>query len=117
METKNYPMVASSYKLLEKIGAGSSNNEVWRAEIIEGPHQGDQVGIKILDLEEFKQENMESIRVISFGFVCFYIQFNVDFKQKEVQILNLCKHNNIVPYYCSFVEKTKLWLVMKILAG
>lgn len=31
--------------------------------------------------------------------------------------MNRSRHDNIVPYYCSFVEKTKLWLVMKMLAG
>ena len=31
--------------------------------------------------------------------------------------MNRSRHDHIVPYYCSFVEKTKLWLVMRMLAG
>lgn len=63
METKVYPPTASSFKLLEKIGSGSSTNEAWRAEVVDGNHIGDEVCVKIIDLEEYKQENMESIRV------------------------------------------------------
>jgi serine/threonine-protein kinase OSR1/STK39 len=96
MEDTPYPNTAEGYVLVELIGKGMFNNEVWRATV--PSRNNDEVAIKIIDLEEYSQDNLESIR-------------------KEVQIMNRSRHDHIVPYYCSFVEKTKLWLVMRMLAG
>lgn len=60
-----YPTNASCFKLLEMIGSGTSTNEAWRASVVDGVHDGDEVCVKVLDLEEYKQENMESIRVFT----------------------------------------------------
>lgn len=61
MEEIPYPNTAEGYKLEELIGKGMFNNEVYRATI--PAHNNEQVAIKIIDLEEYSQENLESIRV------------------------------------------------------
>lgn len=61
-------------------------------------HKEEHVAIKIIDLENFQDENMVDIR-------------------KEIAIMSQCQHKNIVEYYVSFMDDTDLWLVMPLLSG
>ena len=64
MEDTPYPNTAEGYVLVELIGKGMFNNEVWRATV--PSRNNDEVAIKIIDLEEYSQDNLESIRVRSY---------------------------------------------------
>ena len=52
---------ASAYKLMKPIGMGSFGL-VWKADVIEGPHRGQHVAIKCVDLEQFEDNNIDEIR-------------------------------------------------------
>jgi hypothetical protein len=61
MEDVAYPNSAEGYTLVELIGKGMFNNEVWRATV--ASRNNEEVAVKIIDLEEYSQDNLESIRV------------------------------------------------------
>ena len=61
MEEPTYPNSADGYTLVELIGKGMFNNEVWRATV--PSRNNEEVAVKIIDLEEYSQDNLESIRV------------------------------------------------------
>jgi len=90
---KAYPNTAEAYQLIEPIGQGESA-VVYRAwcESLQ-----EQVAIKIVDLELF-QTSLEEI-------------------SKEIQVMSLSQHPNVVPYCTSFVCGHDLWVVMPLLAG
>ena len=52
---------AAAYKLVKPIGIGSFGL-VWKADVIDGPHRGQSVAIKCVDLEQFEDKNMDEIR-------------------------------------------------------
>ena len=62
-ETQQWPAKASGYKLVGPIGQGSFGL-VWKATCTqtESPHCGEEVAIKIVDLEHFQDGNMDDIR-------------------------------------------------------
>eukprot|EP00871_Galdieria_phlegrea_P000954 jgi/Galph1/185/GphlegSOOS_G4976.1 len=94
VETRNtYPNKADGYQLIEPIGQGESA-VVYRAWC--GSLQ-EEVAIKIVDLELF-QTALEEI-------------------SKEIQVMSLSSHPNVVPYCTSFVCGHDLWVVMPLLAG
>ena len=66
------------------------------AYVLEGPHNDDHIAIKIIDLERFPDHNLENIL-------------------KEVQIMRLSSHPNILNYYVCFISHTKLWMVMPLM--
>ncbi|KAF0992482.1 hypothetical protein HZS_5373, partial [Henneguya salminicola] len=59
-----------------------------------------------------KKEHV-SIKVIDFE------QTNclIEEVKKEIQAMHLCCHENVVPYYASFVTGAELWIVMKLMDG
>jgi len=69
---------------------------VHSAFVIEGPHSDEKVAIKIIELEHFQDNNLEEIR-------------------KEIQIMKLSSHQNILNYYACFISETQLWMVMPIM--
>lgn len=62
------------------------------------PHQGQDVAIKIVDLEHFQDGNMDDIR-------------------KEINIMSSCRHKNVISYFVSFIDDSDLWLVMPLLGA
>lgn len=63
---------------------------------MEGPHSEEKVAIKIIELEHFQDKNLEEIR-------------------KEIQIMKLSSHQNILNYYACFISETQLWMIMPIM--
>ena len=63
---------------------------------MEGPHTQEKVAIKIIELEHFQDKNLEEIR-------------------KEIQIMKLSSHPNIIHYHVCFISETKLWMVMPLM--
>ena len=96
---QQWPAKASGYKLDGPIGQGSFGL-VWKSFCIdkESPHFGQEVAIKIVDLEHFQDGNMDDIR-------------------KEINIMSSFRHNNVVSYYVSFIDDSDLWLVMPLLGA
>ena len=64
--------------------------------MLEGRHSQEQVAIKIIELEQFPDHNLEEIR-------------------KEIQIMRLSSHPNILNYHVCFVFRTQLWMVMPLM--
>ncbi|CAL6326881.1 unnamed protein product [Bathycoccus prasinos] len=90
-----YPTSAKEYQITDEIGRGVSG-VVWKATI--PSKQNEQVAIKVLDLEDQDQNYLEEIR-------------------REAQTMSMLSHPNLVRYYCSFIEKSSLWVVMPYLEG
>ncbi|KAG8643834.1 serine/threonine-protein kinase BLUS1 isoform X10 [Manihot esculenta] len=93
MEKKKYPIGPEFYILNEEVGQGVSA-AVHRALCI--PFD-EIVAIKILDFE----------------------RYNCDLNNisREVQIMILIEHPNVVKSHCSFVNDHNLWVVMPFMAG
>ena len=90
-----YPTSAKEYRITDEIGRGVSG-VVWKAII--PSKQNEHVAIKVLDLEDQDQNYLEEIR-------------------REAQTMSMLSHPNLVRYYCSFIEKSSLWVVMPYLEG
>jgi serine/threonine protein kinase len=71
---------------------------VWKADVLEGPHRGHNVAVKIVDLEQFEDNSIDDMR-------------------KEIAVMSTCKHKNVVSCLVSFIEGTDLWLLMPILSA
>lgn len=90
-----WPSQANAYSLDKVIGSGSFGL-VWEASCLEGHHSDTVVAIKILDLETFKNTSIQLIR-------------------KEIAVMSMSKHKNIVAEYISFVDYQYLWIVMPLI--
>ena len=90
-----YPTSAKEYQITDEIGRGVSG-VVWKA--TRPSKQNEHVAIKVLDLEDQDQNYLEEIR-------------------REAQTMSMLSHPNLVRYYCSFIEKSSLWVVMPYLEG
>jgi serine/threonine-protein kinase OSR1/STK39 len=91
----NWPSSSSAYSLDLVIGSGSFGL-VWESTCTSGHHVGSKVAIKILDLETFPNNSINLIR-------------------KEISIMSMSKHKNIVAEYISFVDLQYLWIVMPVI--
>lgn len=90
-----WPCSEVGYDLDWPIGRGAFGL-VWKATVKEGQHQGEEVAIKIINLESHSTENSEEIR-------------------KEISIMNQSDHPNIISYYKSFCVQSEVWLVMQLM--
>lgn len=83
----------SRFTSLELIGQGSFG-DVYKGFDKE---LNKQVAIKVIDLEESEDE--------------------IDDIQKEISVLSQCRCPYITEYYGSFLNQTKLWIIMEYMAG
>ncbi|KAE9449132.1 hypothetical protein C3L33_18969, partial [Rhododendron williamsianum] len=90
---KKYPLNAADYKLYEEVGEGVSAT-VHRALCIP---LNEIVAIKVLDLEKCNND-LDGIR-------------------REVQMMTLIDHPNVLRAHCSFTTGHSLWVVMPYMAG
>ncbi|KAM6548735.1 hypothetical protein CsatB_020411 [Cannabis sativa] len=90
---KKFPLDANDYKLYEEVGEGVSAS-VYRALCVP---LNETVAIKVLDLEKCNND-LDGIR-------------------REVQMMNLIDHPNLLRAHCSFTTGHHLWVVMPYMAG
>ncbi len=97
VEGKSEPWLplASAYSLDTVIGIGSFGL-VWKSTCITGIHKGKTIAIKIIDLEHFPSDSIQDIR-------------------REISIMSLSKHKNIISEHISFVDHRYLWIAMPII--
>ncbi|KAF8049607.1 hypothetical protein N665_2171s0009 [Sinapis alba] len=91
--TKRFPLYAKDYELFEEVGEGVSAT-VYRAKCIA---LNENVAIKIMDLEKCRND-LDTIR-------------------KEVHIMSLIEHPNLLKAHCSFIDRNSLWIVMPYMSG
>ncbi|KAL0664686.1 hypothetical protein Bca4012_101524 [Brassica carinata] len=91
--TKRFPLYAKDYELFEEVGEGVSAT-VYRARCIA---LNENVAIKIMDLEKCRND-LDTIR-------------------KEVHIMSLIDHPNLLKAHCSFIDRNSLWIVMPYMSG
>ncbi|CAA7014342.1 unnamed protein product [Microthlaspi erraticum] len=91
--TKRFPLYAKDYELFEEVGEGVSAT-VYRARCIA---LNENVAIKVMDLEKCRND-LETIR-------------------KEVHIMSLIDHPNLLKAHCSFIDRNSLWIVMPYMSG
>ncbi|KAG2321588.1 hypothetical protein Bca52824_014801 [Brassica carinata] len=92
--TKRFPLYAKDYELYEEVGEGVSAT-VYRARCIA---LNENVAIKIMDLENAETIWFDTIR-------------------KEVHIMSLIDHPNLLKAHCSFIDRNSLWIVMPYMSG
>lgn len=90
---RRLPATASGYELREQIGQGTcaAVYRAWCEEI------NDEVAIKVVELE-WLQASLEDIG-------------------REIQVMSLSSHPNVVPFSTAFVQAADLWIVMPLLTG
>ncbi|PXF44048.1 Serine/threonine-protein kinase fray2 [Gracilariopsis chorda] len=90
---RRLPATASGYELREQIGQGTCAH-VYRAWC---DQVNEEVAIKVVELE-WLQASLEDII-------------------REIKVMSLSSHPNVVPFSTAFVESTDLWIVMPLLTG
>ena len=94
---QDYPTKETAYSLDAPVGYGAFAT-VYKAHIKEGPREGQNVAIKVIDLEVLEGTTFEDIR-------------------RELQIMRMCVHPNVLSYFVAFPAGTKMWLVMPLVSG
>jgi len=89
-----YSMNVADYHLGAVIGFGSSAI-VYMATYL--PLNTD-VAVKMIELDHFERNRIDELR-------------------KEIQVMALCKHSNLLGILTSFVHESKLWIVTPFLSG
>jgi len=92
-----WPGSSDGYNLVTRIGHGAFAT-VHKAVVKTGPKEGSEVAVKIIELEEFADSSLEEIR-------------------RELQMMRMCRHENVIAYHIAFPAKRQMWLVMPLLAG
>jgi len=92
-----WPNNASGYELTKRIGHGAFAT-VHKAVVKTGPKAGAEVAVKVIDLEEWADSSLEEIR-------------------RELQMMRMCRHENVIAYHVAFPANRQMWLVMPVLAG
>lgn len=87
----HYPTTADAYDVFAEIGIGAFAT-VYRAQVKE---TGEEVAIKVMDLEQFNA-NWEEVR-------------------REIEVMVSSHHPNVVRILTSFVDEQDLWIVMPLL--
>lgn len=90
---RRLPATANGYELREQIGQGTcaAVYRAWCEQINE------EVAIKVVDLE--------------------WLQASLDDIGREIQVMSLSSHPNVVPFSTAFVQGADLWIVMPLLTG
>lgn len=92
-----WPNSAEGYNFVSRIGHGAFAT-VHKAVVKSGPRAGTQVAVKVTQLEEYADSSLEEIR-------------------RELQMMRMCRHENVIAYHVAFPAKREMWLVMPLLAG
>lgn len=95
--TTDWPHSSDGYELVTRIGQGAFAH-VHKARVKTGSKQGAEVAIKVIELEEFADSSLEEIR-------------------RELQMMRMCRHQNVIAYHVAFPARRQMWLVMPLLAG
>ncbi len=93
---RRLPASASGYTLCQQIGRGTAAN-VYRALLNSAEDSSTEVAIKVIDLE--------------------WLQAPLDDIWREIQVMSLSSHPNVVPFSTAFVNGADLWIVMPLLTG
>ena len=96
-KSDDFPTEEASYELDVPIGYGAFAT-VYQAKILAGSHKDENVAIKVIDLEVLEGTTFDDIR-------------------RELQIMRMCVHPNVLSYHVAFPVSTKMWLVMPLVAG
>jgi serine/threonine protein kinase len=95
VSSRRLPSEASGYELVEQIGTGSgTSGVVFRALCQEIE---DEVAVRIIDLDQL-QASLEDI-------------------SKDIKVMSLSSHPNVLPFSTCFVAGNDLWVVMPLLTG
>lgn len=88
-----YPVTSDGYVVYGEIGRGAFA-AVYQGKVV---NTGEEVAIKIIDLDAFATNTTEI--------------------RREISTMSLLNHANIVPIRCSFVDHADLWIIMPLLAA
>ncbi|EER19762.1 conserved hypothetical protein, partial [Perkinsus marinus ATCC 50983] len=93
-----WPTTTDGYQLKCPIGYGAFAT-VYKASVATGDHAGEDVAIKVIDLECLDGTTFDDIR-------------------KELQVMRMCTHPNVIAYHAAFSSPdAKMWLVMPLING
>jgi len=94
---EDWPGTALGYTLTLPIGYGAFAT-VYKAVVQQGHHKGIEVAIKVVDLDSLEGTTLDDIR-------------------RELQIMRLCTHPNVITYHVAFPVESKMWLIMPLVSG